>query len=197
MENAVANSFDADMAHQRMAMPLTIRPSVPLQSAKRFRKSVHRINEELRQWREEMRSAKQARRSDPTQGKINKQCICMRPECKGWGKGKKGYVGSRANEWVFAIKKLLVYAYAHLCVGVCLGVCVFCEWMSSTNKDRRRQCAKDVQTWPNYKACGVGKRWEKIEEAVEVKEWKLKYKSKSQNELNESFELCKLSYALC
>lgn len=77
----MANSFDADMAHQRMATPLTIRPSVPLQSAKRFRKSVHRINEELRTDRERAKRgewrAKQAKRS-ATQGKINKQCICMR-----------------------------------------------------------------------------------------------------------------------
>lgn len=107
MENAVANSFDADMAHQRMAMPLTIRPSVPLQSAKRFRKSVHRINEELSR---EQRRAKQVKRS-ATQGKINKQCICMRRNAR-----RQQGKGMRVVERVSVCLKKIV--------SICKSVCV-------------------------------------------------------------------------
>lgn len=57
MEKAVANSFEADMAHQNMEMPLTIRPSVPPARVKRDTNSVQ---------------------IDIDVGEINKQCICMK-----------------------------------------------------------------------------------------------------------------------
>lgn len=116
----MANSFDADMAHQRMAMPLTIRPSVPLQSAKRFRKSVHRINEELRQNKDETRREEKSKASE---GKINKQCICMRPECKGRGRGRDS---TGKGMWVVEqMSECLPYKkIVSVCICTCVCACV-------------------------------------------------------------------------